>query len=536
MTSLHPVNTGADGDEVLLSQWTPLECLPPASFTLSGLVELESGGAEVELFSRVPVDLRTSTGKDNGSQLEPLGPPLHPVTGYPISCQQVDSMSLSWHGICRNLVVMVTTHRIIFVLRNPPASPTARYVHLSHLMSPPTPETQFLKSPKLVLNTAMGELVLAFVKGTTDAKRDRDDCLACITKSMTRQEWQVAEKLALEERARQAALSRRVGVDAILTAHQRKHEHAQKVTQSAFNSGPISSSVSSSKTGPVVTRGFKKKESSDDTAASAAAEQFLSEAAELIQVIHRYVATLERQNETGARAGTGDTDEEDDEEAQAKLADLLSDMGVASALSSSKGDSTMYRENLARQVADFIRPKLGSLGGYITLTDLYCRYNRARATNLISPEDLLGAVQLMGAHGDDYNKKDASNKKDKAKSQATPRLSLGMSLRTFPSGLIVLQDDSVDETSYAAKLADLAVAAMSFPEKQQGSPDGHGVEVGGITPDIVASQMHISAVLAKEQLLAAEQLGSLVRDETVEGIRYFPNLFPQYVQEYCKRR
>ena len=35
----------------------------------------------------------------------------------------------------------------------------------------------------------------------------------------------------------------------------------------------------------------------------------------------------------------------------------------------------------------------------------------------------------------------------------------------------------------------------------------------------------IAIVLAKERLLAAEDLGALCRDDTVEGLRFYPNLF-----------
>jgi ESCRT-II complex subunit VPS36 len=31
----------------------------------------------------------------------------------------------------------------------------------------------------------------------------------------------------------------------------------------------------------------------------------------------------------------------------------------------------------------------------VSLTDLYCLYNRARGTELVSPDDLLQAVRLM---------------------------------------------------------------------------------------------------------------------------------------------
>jgi hypothetical protein len=44
---------------------------------------------------------------------------------------------------------------------------------------------------------------------------------------------------------------------------------------------------------------------------------------------------------------------------------------------------------------DFPLRKLKSAGGVMTLTDVYCLFNRARGTNLISPDDILTAASLF---------------------------------------------------------------------------------------------------------------------------------------------
>jgi EAP30/Vps36 family len=41
------------------------------------------------------------------------------------------------------------------------------------------------------------------------------------------------------------------------------------------------------------------------------------------------------------------------------------------------------------QLADFLRVPLERAGGMMTLPDVYCLFNRARGTELISPDDLL---------------------------------------------------------------------------------------------------------------------------------------------------
>lgn len=41
------------------------------------------------------------------------------------------------------------------------------------------------------------------------------------------------------------------------------------------------------------------------------------------------------------------------------------------------------------QLADFLAPRVESAGGMMALPDVYCLFNRARGTELISPDDLM---------------------------------------------------------------------------------------------------------------------------------------------------
>jgi ESCRT-II complex subunit VPS36 len=77
--------------------------------------------------------------------------------------------------------------------------------------------------------------------------------------------------------------------------------------------------------------------------------------------------------------------------------------------------------------------------------------------------------------------------------------------------LIVVQDDAVDDASSAARLLEAANTQEGF------------------TADQVAKHLILSAVLAHEQLLAAEPTGALVRNETLESLRFFPNRFQEFV-------
>lgn len=224
-------------------------------------------------------------------------------------------------------------------------------------------------------------------------------------------------------------------------------------------------------------------------------DSFLREATELIKVIQKYSVTIERE-----RAAASTTDKRGDASAgkdTEKLVGMMENMGMTSALSA-KQSGSVYHKQLARQLADFLRhnDKLTKAGGMMTLTDVYCLFNRARGTNMISPEDLLKALDLM------------------------KELNLGVSKRSFASGVMVIQDDAFDDEVMAKKLAELATSSFTAPLQKNVEPS-----IGGITVMDVCRAFKTSALLANEQLLSAEQMGWLCRDSTIEGVRFFPNLF-----------
>jgi len=121
------------------------------------------------------------------------------------------------------------------------------------------------------------------------------------------------------------------------------------------------------------------------------------------------------------------------------------------------------------------------------------------AHNADLTEDLLKAVDLM------------------------QELKLGISRRAFSSGVVVVQDDEFDDGVMAQKLAEMAEQSMKASEST----------VGGITATDVSRMLKMSALLATEQLRNAEQLGFLCRDTTIEGTKFFPNLFSSGNYELC---
>lgn len=450
-------------------RWSPLTCLEKVHLSLSGLIQLESDVGEVETLVRTNCELR----------YEGSGPLPIPVD---TTSSLASNFSEFWTARDLNLSCFITTHRIILLDEKEaiggsipfPLVLTAEAVGGPSFRSPKA-------SYKIELNTlAWGELLLVFRGGEsfsyTQSGKDRDEALNVIQRAMKRKAWNDREIQAMKEAARpsKTITARKVGVDFITKSNELRLKENANLADSAFGGGD-----NNAKSGRL---GSKKKGSQEDI------DAFMMEATPLLKVIHKYTRTIERERKAAASNGHSDTNDTE------KLAAMLENMGMTSALSEKQAGS-MYHKQLARQLVDFLRhnDKLSKAGGMMTLTDVYCLFNRARGTNMISPNDLLKALDLM------------------------KELGLGMSKRSFKSGVLVIQDDAFDDEVMAKKLTDLASSSM----EQRGSL----ATFGGITVIDVSRTLKISALLANEQLQSAEQMGWLCRDSTIEGIRYFPNLF-----------
>ncbi|KAJ6295629.1 hypothetical protein OIU78_023620 [Salix suchowensis] len=97
----------------------------------------------------------------------------------------------------------------------------------------------------------------------------------------------------------------------------------------------------------------------------------------------------------------------------------------------------MYHQQLSRQLADFVRIPLEKAGGMINLIDIYCLFNHARGTELISPEDLLQACSLW------------------------EKFDVPVMLRKFDSGVKVIQNKSHSDEEDDLE-AHFAVAFVTF--------------------------------------------------------------------------
>ncbi|XP_010243828.1 PREDICTED: vacuolar protein sorting-associated protein 36 isoform X2 [Nelumbo nucifera] len=177
-----------------------------------------------------------------------------------------------------------------------------------------------------------------------------------------------------------------------------------------------------------------------------------------------------------------------DEEAGSnqEMQDWLLSVGIVSPVTKESAGA-LYHQQLSRQLADFVRIPLERAGGMIALIDVYCLFNRARGTELISPEDLLQACAIW------------------------EKFDVPVMLRKFDSGVMVIQNKSHSDEEVLAKIKSIVLKSEALKN--------------GISPSDAAIALGIAPLMAKEHLLTAESKGLLCRDISPEGFRFYINLF-----------
>jgi len=204
--------------------------------------------------------------------------------------------------------------------------------------------------------------------------------------------------------------------------------------------------------------------------------QLMENAGEIVKLTEKYVNSKEGK--------TGGTEE------QAQFNSLLQNMGIASPVTK-EAAGTSYHVQLSRQLADFIKEPLRKSGGMMSLTDVYCIFNRARGTELISPHDLRQACAMFST------------------------LRLPLRFRTFPSGLLVIENEGHSDE----KVFDNIVATIK--------------KRGPVTALDLCEIMGTgwTLLIAKQHLDNAEKAEFIVRDHSIEGLRFYENLFKNFITQ-----
>lgn len=179
---------------------------------------------------------------------------------------------------------------------------------------------------------------------------------------------------------------------------------------------------------------------------------------------------------------------------------LLAGLGIITPVTRDAAGSLFITE-LARQLASFLIPRLARTGGMAPLTDVYVAYNRARGTDPVSPEDLLAAAKVVGPPS-------ASN---------PAGLQLGLHLATLPGGSVqVLQLDTFRPEEVQKRLLMLIDAEKAVPGSYP-----------FITAHRVSTMLGMPPSIAEWHLQRAEAAGALARDDALNGLRFYRNLFLQ---------
>jgi hypothetical protein len=180
-----------------LTRWSPMACLPVASLTPSGLLEMDIKDGEVELMRRGDMELRSN-----------MADPMVPISE---SGGAAYTGSLSWIDRDEGLKVSLTTHRLVFFQEsNNPKERNVRFLHLANVHTAETEGGGMFSSPKINIGSYMGDVLLIF--RSSGAAKDRDDLHKFLKKAMERRAWEVQTRLQEQKKKTQAIAARKVGV------------------------------------------------------------------------------------------------------------------------------------------------------------------------------------------------------------------------------------------------------------------------------------------------------------------------------------
>ena len=145
-----------------------------------------------------------------------------------------------------------------------------------------------------------------------------------------------------------------------------------------------------------------------------------------------------------------------------EIQSVMFNMGIVSDFSthvSKDVSGKNYHNELANEVESFLNSVVDKMGGVVGLIDLYCMYNRARGTDMISPEDMkLACIRLN-------------------------QVSSRYMLKEYASGVKTIQSRMFNESKYFEKIVDTIKK-----------------ENRGLTAVQIAEALNINVVLMKEHM------------------------------------
>ena len=164
----------------------------------------------------------------------------------------------------------------------------------------------------------------------------------------------------------------------------------------------------------------------------------------------------------------------------------LLNMGIINNPVTKDSSGSKYHKHLAKEVHEALESKIRELGGIMLLSNAYCLLNRARGmAGLISPEDLLNACKELN------------------------RMNLNVKYLVYnQSNLHILQiTELIENPQQISKICNII--------KQNEC----------LTAEKLSKILNINSLVVKQQLIYAENIGKLCRDDTAYGLNFYINLF-----------
>ncbi|KAG9458651.1 hypothetical protein H6P81_003159 [Aristolochia fimbriata] len=362
-------------------------------------------------------------------------------------------------------LLILTTNRLIFVDESCStggrAIPLAAVVHLfppkksiKSMFASPRIRVQVSVSPDgRVVDKGSRSIVLTFV---LRGKHDPDAFYGRVWEVLKSRSWESSApaepsggELREADVARLSGGVRMAGVSGILRKEQEIWESTDKSLQEAFHD----------------------------------LNALMSKAKEMVQLAEK----MRQKLLLGPGAHSGAANDEDIGSKQ-EMQDWLLSVGIASPVTKESAGA-LYHQQLSRQLADFVKIPLERSGGIIALIDVYCLFNRARGTELISPEDLLQACSIW------------------------EKFDVPVMLRKFDSGVMVIQSKAHSDEEVFGRIKTLVLRPAALRT--------------GVSASDAAITLGIAPALAKEHLLNAESKGLLCRDVSPDGFRFYVNLYKE---------
>uniref|UniRef100_A0A1J3IRH5 Vacuolar protein-sorting-associated protein 36 n=1 Tax=Noccaea caerulescens TaxID=107243 RepID=A0A1J3IRH5_NOCCA len=356
--------------------------------------------------------------------------------------------------------LILTTHRLIWIpsQSNAAVPSSVPLAAITHIFSHKKSIKSMFHSPRIRFQADPGSVVVTIV---FRGKGDFDGLLTKFWECWRGRAWEAEEEMRESETSRSGSGTvaqglygndgavRMVGLAGILRKEQEQWESTDKSLQDAFQ---------------------------DLNALMSKAKEMVSLAEKMRQ---KLLSAPSSQN--------GSTDDEEMGSKEEMQQWMLS-VGIISPVTKESAGA-LYHQELSRQLADFVRIPLEQAGGMISLTDMYYHFNRARGTELISPDDLWQACTLW------------------------EKFDVPVMLRKFDSGVMVIQNKSHSDEEVMSRIRMLVTKMETLRT--------------GVTASDAALTLKIAPAMAKEHLLTAETKGLLCRDMSPDGLRFYFNLFPE---------